>query len=256
MSSKSQTPSKGPPPLPMLARHEAPDAPFAAPLRDVADDVEEAFFLEGTDGHAESLPSEPEAATIALPSVDAQPLESREAEHADVEDPARTRRRRAARIGVVWGACLMVGAAGAGAFMSPHGQERAPVALSTSAAPVEVEDVAPAAAPIAATALPPLQASPEPELAAAVTPPRPVVRAMTASTKTAGATHPRAVAQRKSAAPSRGAKASPASPKASRASQARTAATRSTRSTRSTRVAASKPPAATSKVGSTKTHPA
>lgn len=228
MSSRSQTPSKGPPPLPTL---DLPDAPFAAPLGDVAD-VEEAFFLEGIDGHVESLPSEPEAQTIALAPFAAQPLElEREAEQADVEDPARARRRRAARIGVVWGAALMVGVAGASAFMSAHGHERSPVALSTSPAPVERMASLPATTPVAAT--PPSQVSPAPQPAAAVTPPHSPVRA-TASAKAVGAAHPRAAVHKKGAALSRGAKPSPASPKASsaRATQTRTP---------STRVAASKP---------------
>src|SRR5579872_541443 len=94
VSSKSQTPSKGPPPLPSIA-----SLALATPLAVAR--VEEVFFLEGVDGHAESLPSsDPEIdveATLAPTSDDwleeEQPL---------VEDPARIRRRRAARVGLAW----------------------------------------------------------------------------------------------------------------------------------------------------------
>jgi hypothetical protein len=169
VSSRSQTPRQGPPPVPMLT---SPDAPFAAPLRDVEEVV-------------------------------------------DVEYPARARRRRAARIGVTWGAALMMGVAGASAFMSPHGHERSPVALCTGPAPAEEVASAPAATAIAATPSVQVSVAPAPQPAAAVTPPRPAVRDMTASAKAVAATHPRAALHRTGAAPSHGAKRAPASASAS-----------------------------------------
>ncbi len=244
MSSRTQTPSKGPPPLPTYA---LPDAPFAAPLCDVADDVadvEEAFFNEGLDGHADSVPNEPEAVTIALPPIGGRPVElETEGEHeADVEDPARARRRQLARIGVGWGAALLVGVAGTSAFLTAHRVDRSPVAHSASPAPVEPRVTSQVAASIAA--IPPSQVShpsPPPEPATAVTVPRSTTHAATASTKAVGASHPRAAAHnayKKGATPSRGAKAS-AAPSKSPSTRARPASASSARSART----ASKPPA-------------
>src|SRR5258708_4355189 len=142
-----QKPSRRPPPLPTTA--------VTAPSHGTA--VEAMFFVEGIDGRAESLPS----AEAYAPAVDAHlstdtdstPVsrdnEWFEAEE-EIEDPAQTRRRKAARVGVAWGAIALVTLAATAAFMRPRAIEPS-ATLSTSPAFVATVSPSPVASPIVAT---------------------------------------------------------------------------------------------------------
>ena len=98
--------SKGPPPLPKMTA-------LAPPLGDGAA-TEEILFREGIDGHAESVPPSGEYSspleptdvldpedewTLAPSTLPPTALDDEWLEEVEVEDPARTRRRRVARIG-------------------------------------------------------------------------------------------------------------------------------------------------------------
>ncbi len=207
MSFHSKPPSKGPPPLPAIG------APIATPSLGDLVDAEGAFFLEGVDGHAESLPSNEatEETRHALALVDAESIE----EQLPVEDPVRARRRRAARIGVAWGAVAMVALAGVGSFVGHrvhHGLAVVPDVSTVSVSPPPAEPVA--SAPVAAPAVeaPAVEAplSPaEPLPPIAQPPPRPPVHATVASATAAAPPSPRGAARKGSA--SRTTKAAPAS---------------------------------------------
>lgn len=153
-----KAPSKGPPPLP-------PSAASGSPCP-----IEQLFFQEGIDGHAESLP--PDGATplvldadtgrAALSFVSLATLDSRwiqlaeedeqEAAEVEVEDPVRTRRRRAARVGIAWGGVVALVMLGVGAFMSHRHESPSAAALPEGpASPPSVETTAahqPVAAPV------------------------------------------------------------------------------------------------------------
>ena len=194
-----QKPSKGPPPLPTTA--------VTTPSHGTAV-VEAMFFLEGIDGRAESLPSAEQYA----PAVDEHPSSdagstpvSRDDEwfeaKEEIEDPAQTRRRKAARVGVAWGAIVLLTLAGVAVFMRPRAIEPS-ATLSTSPPFVEKAAPSPVASPIVATRT----ATPAP--LAAVPPSRPPVRATTASVAAAAPASPRAVVRK-------GASSSPAKRSAS-----------------------------------------
>jgi hypothetical protein len=207
-SEAPQKPSKGPPPLPTMAATAPPHGGTA---------VEE-IFVEGIDGRAESLPpAEPHAPAVdeqASSDTDAMTMsrdnewfeahEEEEAAEEDVEDPARTRRRKVARIGVAWGGIALLALGAATAFIRPRATEPS-AASSSSPPPVETVAHAPVATPIVSAS----SAAPA-RLAAAVPASRPPARAMTASAPAAAAT-PRAVV-RKGTSPSPAKRAS-SSPK-------------------------------------------
>jgi hypothetical protein len=177
------SPSKGPPPLPKM------DAP-APPARDSLP-VEQLFFQEGIDGHAESVP--PDGTNpFALDEIDAwvsTEAESRagrstipptslddewvEAEEEEVEDPARTRRRNAARVATAWGTVVALAVAGVAIFVSPRSDVRS-AAAPTSPPPVETTVPQPPAATSALSTLP--NQGPQ-ALPLAATPPAPPARA-------------------------------------------------------------------------------
>ena len=199
-----QKPSKGPPPLPTTA--------VTTPLPH-GTAVEAMFFMEGIDGRAESLPSaeayahavdeHPSADADATPvSRDDEWFEAKE----EIEDPAQTRRRKAARVGVAWGAIVLLTLAGAAAFMRPRAIEPS-ATLSTRPTFVATVAPSPVASPIVATRT----AAPVP--LAAIPPSRPPVRAMTASVAAAAPASPRAVVRK-------GASSSPAKRAASSSSKA------------------------------------
>lgn len=160
-------PSKGPPPLPKVA---------AAPTGTVAAEL---VFEEGIDGHAESLPPDAatpltldddeaffNAVTVAAPHSEIPPTSLDddwvEAEE-EIEDPARTRRRRRARLGTAWGAALLVTAASVAGFVG-HRRDARSVTASADSVPVEG-----AAAHASATTTPNVPASPPPTSAQPVT---------------------------------------------------------------------------------------
>ncbi len=200
MAERFEAPSKGPPPLPRIV------APDPAPLDDA--NVEELFFHEGIDGHAESLPStEPDVSAVECStrtSPDDEWVEAEEEEEG--EDPARTRRRRAARIGVAWGGAAMLCFALTAPWLGPRIDEGA---VASSARPVLAESVAHAQISSATPASP----TPPPPPAAVALPQR-SARATTASATPAAA--PRSAVRKKGSPPSVPAKrATPASPRAS-----------------------------------------
>ena len=175
----TNTASKGPPPLPAIATSPLPPREVSA---------EEIFFQEGIDGRAESVPScEPDvieldgshlvsSAEVDSPSWRA---DNQLAAEEEVEDPARTRRRRAARIGVAWGAVAALVLTAAAAFLTPRRDVR--LAASSASAP-RIETTA-------LTDVAPPSPAPEP-LSAAAAPPRPV-RVTTASVTTSHPASPR-----------------------------------------------------------------
>lgn len=137
-------PSKGPPPLPKAV---APAPPARTSISDIASraatwiltpPAEQLFFQEGIDGHAESIPPDgtdslggaeaesKRAARTTIPptSLDDEWLEAEE----EVEDPARTQRRRAARIGTAWGMVAALAAAGVAVVLSPRSDVRSTAA--------------------------------------------------------------------------------------------------------------------------------
>jgi hypothetical protein len=211
-----QKPSKGPPPLPATAA--------AAPSHGTA--VEAMFFVEGIDGRAESLPSAEHYAPAVdehpSPDTDGAPVShdeewfeaKEEKEEVEFEDPAQTRRRKAARVGVAWGAIALVALAAVAAFIRPRAIEPSATA-STRPSFVETVARSPVAAPIVATRT----AAPAPP--AAVPPSRPPVRAMTASVAAAAPASARGVV-RKGASSSPAKRAASSSPKDSGAQHART----------------------------------
>ncbi len=178
--------SKGPPPLPKMAAPPTPGESIP---------VEELFFQEGIDGHAESVPPDgaspfPLGGTNPFVGADAEstraarstiPPTSLDDEwpalEEEVEDPARTRRRRAARIGTAWGTVVALVLVGVAAFVSPRRDGRA-AAAAASPPPVETTAARPPAA-AQSPVTPPSQSSP-PQPAAA-TSPTPAVRAPVAS---------------------------------------------------------------------------
>jgi hypothetical protein len=185
---KPTLPSKGPPPLPKTTGASTPDLAARAPTvawiptprpsnRD-STPVEHLFFQEGIDGHAESIPpsgrtpcalalegtgspvsaeqESTQAARTTIPptSFDDGWLDAEE----EVEDPARTRRRRAARIGTAWGTVLVLAAAGVAVVMSPRREVRS-AAAPASPPPVETTTAHPlVAAPTLAIPAPPVVA--------------------------------------------------------------------------------------------------
>jgi hypothetical protein len=163
--------SKGPPPLPKSA------APPPLPL--ASDPAEQLFFQEGVDffdegidGHAESVPpSGPHACALdvtnAVVSGEADTIQATPSTIAptslwlepdeEVEDPMRTRRRRAARIGTAWGMLGALAVVGVAAFASPRRDVRS-AAAPTSPATVETSVASP---PVAtSTAVAPLSQGP------------------------------------------------------------------------------------------------
>jgi len=170
-----------------------------------ASDVEEIFFLEGVDGRADSLPSSHDLGPPS-PSPAEQPDESPAKEEV-VEDPARARRRRAARVGVAWGAVAMLVFAGAAQLLGSHTHERS---ARVSASPPRVEVVA-GAVDMPVVAAPPSETPPS--LPAPVVSARDAVHA-TAPSVVAVASARRAVTRRGSH-PSLPARAASTSPKTS-----------------------------------------
>lgn len=175
-------PSKGPPPLPK-------SAVLAPPGRDSLP-VEQIFFQEGIDGHAESVPPDGASplplggvdplageatraarSTIPPTSLDEEWLEPEE----ELEDPARTRRRRAARVGTAWGTVVALAAAGVAIFVSPR-RDGLSAAAATSPSLTETTVArSPAATP--APTVPPGQGAQA--VPVAVAPPPPPVRVAT-----------------------------------------------------------------------------
>jgi hypothetical protein len=198
-----KAPSKGPPPLPLSAASGSPCP------------IEQLFFQEGIDGHAESLP--PEGATplvldadtahaglsfVSLATLDSrwvQLAEEQEEEHeqeeVEVEDPVRIRRRRTARIGMAWGSVVALVLLGVGAFLS-HRHEASSVALAPSSAspalsPPVVETTA-AHQPLPAPALASTPSQSSPPLPVAALPPAPPSRAPVAAASHTQPLHPAA----------------------------------------------------------------
>jgi len=191
LADRFEAPSKGPPPLPRIV------AAAPTPLDDA--DVEELFIHEGIDGHAESLPSsEPDVSAVQGPTrtspgdewLEAEELEAEEEEK--VEDPARTRRRRAARVGVAWGVAAMLCFALSAPWLGPRIAEGA---VASAARPALAETVAHAQVSAATPASP---TPPPPPAAVAL--PRRSARATTASATPVAA--PRAAVRKKGSPPS------------------------------------------------------
>ncbi len=142
------------------------------------------FFQEGVDGDAESIPpsgrmacapaaragegtdalvsAEPELAGSARTTLPPTSLDDGwpgdELDEEEVEDPARTRRRRAARIGTAWGTVVVLVAAGVAIVLSPRRDPGSiaspasapPVATARALLPLVAPTVAITSAPVAA----------------------------------------------------------------------------------------------------------
>lgn len=185
--------------------------PFAL-IRTAVEDspsLEEEFFQEGIDGHAESIPDDTSPGLTVLTPFGSAAAESARAAHTTipgspddvlpetevkVEDPARTRRRNAARAGAVWGAVGALALAAAAVCVSPR--REAPIVAAHATLPLVETSV------VQATVTPTRDTVPDQELQplAVVVPPPPPVLAKSPKARAGGKRKSGTAASRRAAA--------------------------------------------------------